>query len=123
MKNMTKNILIFFLGFVTFSFSQSFSDFSFKSKGVKHEKVTKTPSYGPLYYFTSRIINLQAGLLLQLANSLASAIESSPSKLRTAYDRGQHCYVVSVYANVVKPSLSKIAYVYYTNQTLRFVEK
>ncbi|MCY9549439.1 hypothetical protein [Lysinibacillus xylanilyticus] len=58
-----------------------------------------------------------------VANSLASAIGSSPSKLRTAYDKGQHCYVVSVYANGVKPSLSKIAYVYYTDQTLRFVEK
>ncbi|MFJ7982699.1 hypothetical protein ACIQ1D_20845 [Lysinibacillus xylanilyticus] len=42
-----------------------------------------------------------------VANSLASAIGSSPSKLRTAYDKGQYRYVVSVYANGVKPSLSK----------------
>lgn len=55
-----------------------------------------------------------------IATSLATAIGYNPHLLRSAADKGQHAYVVSVYANGVAPSLSKISYVYYTKNTLRF---
>lgn len=55
-----------------------------------------------------------------VVNSVVSAFASSPSKVREAYLKGQHAYVVSVYASGVKPSLSKITYIYYTTKTLTF---
>lgn len=55
-----------------------------------------------------------------VANSLASSLAGSPTALRSAYYSGKHAYYVSVYASGVKPSLSKIAYIYYTNDRIVF---
>ncbi len=58
-----------------------------------------------------------------IAISIAKAFDNGPTKLQQAVNNGDNAYVVSVYANGVPNSLSKITYIYYTKQTLRFVYK
>ncbi|MGE1162723.1 hypothetical protein ACQJ0Y_05355 [Peribacillus simplex] len=55
-----------------------------------------------------------------VATAVASALAGSPDSLIAAYNSGKHAYHVSVYASGVKPSLSKITYMYYTNENLSF---
>lgn len=69
---------------------------------------------------------ISAGLLPVaggVAVAAAKAFDNSPTKLSQAVANKQNAYVVTVYANGVKPSLSVISYIYYTKQTLRFVYK
>ena len=56
-----------------------------------------------------------------IAIAITKAFNNGPTKLAEAAIRGDHAYVVTVYANGVAPSLSVITYIYYTKQTLRFV--
>lgn len=53
--------------------------------------------------------------------AVAKAFNAGPTKLAEAAIKGDHAYVVTVYASGVAPSLSVITYIYYTKQTLRFV--